>query len=363
MHCRRPAGAEDGEGEQVLLDENVLYTELVGRKKGGSKKKSRSGSSKHGSTSSAVDSAGLAGGTAAADAAHRVVGGGRVSSDNMLGVGTSSSGLAADSGGLMLDGESGGGADGASKRSVDGVKKAVGRAYFNVIRVAVSPNGNYLAYSVDLTGMDRAHIFIRDLRSHSEVLPRITNLTDGSFEWNRDSTRILYVGIDQRFRSCYLYCHDLVPRRSASRFSGSESGSGSSETDSEGGGSEDEQKGAANGGQPLCEDRLLWHETDTAFAMSLGYSHSHEYLFAEVNSQVTSEVRFISTAVRDDEDVQILLKREELVKYSVQHHGAMFYVMSNEGGAINYKIVAMPIADRSSDQWIEVSALVRRLGG
>ena len=37
---------------------------------------------------------------------------------------TGTGSLAADSGGLMLDGESGGGADGASKRSVDGVKKA-----------------------------------------------------------------------------------------------------------------------------------------------------------------------------------------------------------------------------------------------
>ncbi len=46
--------------------------------------------------------------------------------------------------------------------------------------------------------------------------------------------------------------------------------------------------------------------------------------------------------------------RQRGVKYYVEHHNETFYILTNDDGAFNSKIVSVPVANTSKDNWKEL---------
>ena len=76
--------------------------------------------------------------------------------------------------------------------------------------------------------------------------------------------------------------------------------------------------------------------------MTIERSRSNAYVFVSMDSAVTSEVKYLSTADATGA-FKVLVPRKQNVEYSVDHHGDRFLVRTNDG-AINFKLLAVPVA-------------------
>jgi len=125
---------------------------------------------------------------------------------------------------------------------LDECELANGHDYFSLGALAVSPDTNKLAYSVDTDGSERYLMHVVDINSGASLTPPIAD-TLGSPTWNSDSTAMLYVVVNQQWQPLQVYRREL---------------------------------GASDSG---AEDPLIFSETDTGGRVRLDASQSEEYVF------------------------------------------------------------------------------------
>src|SRR6185436_19007694 len=129
---------------------------------------------------------------------------------------------------------------------------AEGKKFMSVGDMAVSPDGNLLAYTVDDTGFRQYRLQVKDLRTGKlgpDTAERVT-----SIEWTEDGQALFYSVEDaQTKRSNQVFKHTLG--------------------------------GAA-------KDDLVYEEKDERFGVGVWKSLDDKYLFIDSSSHTTSEVRF-----------------------------------------------------------------------
>ncbi|MFC1851888.1 S9 family peptidase [candidate division CSSED10-310 bacterium] len=184
--------------------------------------------------------------------------------------------------------------------------------YFDLGYTRVSPDHCYLAYTVDLDGSEIQTLYIKDLRTGSLLKDTIQRV--GSLAWANDNKTIFYDLVDEAKRSYKIYRHEL--------------------------------------GTDLAQDVMLYHEKDEAFYIWVEKTRSKAYLIIGTGSQITSEIRILK-ADTPREKLTLIQPREKGVQYYVQHHGDFFYILTNIGGAKNFKIMTAPINAPIKDNWLE----------
>jgi oligopeptidase B len=126
------------------------------------------------------------------------------------------------------------------------------------------------------------------------------------------------------------------------------------------GGVETERPGA---GLPHSRvDELIYEERDERFRMDVERSRSGAYLFLEINSHTTSEMRYLR-ADAPFGAFQAMADREDEHEYYVDHHpgsardeaGGVFFIRTNSGGR-TYRLVTAPTSDPGQARWHEVIA-------
>jgi len=188
---------------------------------------------------------------------------------------------------------------------------AEGQKYFRLGNFAVSPDHRLLAYSTDVEGDEAYTIYVKSLET-GELLPdRIAN-TYYTLEWANDNRTFFYTVLDATKRPYRAFRHEL---------------------------------GAST-------DTLIYEETDGRFALGLAKTRSRRFLFIELSSPLTSELRYLEAADPRDE-FRVMLPRRQGVEYDATHHGEYFYVRTNEG-AKNFRLMRADVANPSSDRWHEV---------
>ncbi len=192
---------------------------------------------------------------------------------------------------------------------------AKGHQFFNIGVFSISPNHRYLAYSIDTTGNETYTIFIKDLETGQLLPEKITN-TYYSLAWANDNNTFFYTVLDAAKRPYKLFRHQL--------------------------------------GQPAGKDALVYHEQDDRFFLSVHRSKSGQYIFLNLESQVTSEVRFLK-ADRPLAKFTVFKPRQYKVEYSIVHQGDYFYVLTNQD-AINFKLMRTPVNKIQSQYWQTVIA-------
>lgn len=128
-------------------------------------------------------------------------------------------------------------------------------------------------------------------------------MTGGNLAWAADSKHIYYVGKDvPTLRNNRIYRHTL--------------------------------------GQPQSQDELLWDETDETFSVHLQQTVDDKYILAGSSQTLTTDIRYIAAG-----DVKGSLKeftpRTVGHKYSVDHIGNTFYILTDRDNSLNRKIMTV----------------------
>jgi oligopeptidase B len=196
---------------------------------------------------------------------------------------------------------------------VDGNALARDHAYFRIANVAHSPDHKLIAYAVDTKGSEFFTVQIIDAETGALVDARITD-NNGSFEWASDSRSLLYVWLDDEHR----------PRRILRRDVGGD--------------------GA---------DAILHEQADPGFFLGLGATQSRRFLLLSVHDHETAEVSLIDAA-DPSRPPRLVSPREREHDYSVEHHGDRLIILTNSGGAEDYRIVEAPVDTPGREHWRDI---------
>jgi oligopeptidase B len=204
-----------------------------------------------------------------------------------------------------------GGLDASEEILLDSNVLAEGQNYFRLGNFAVSPDHRLLAYSIDLEGDESYTIRVKDL-SAGQLLPDRIDNTYYTLEWANDNRTFYYTVLDQAKRPYRAFRHEL---------------------------------GAAT-------DALVYQEDDGRFNLGLRKTRSRRFIFIELASPLTSELRYLEA---DDPlgEFRVLLPRQQGVEYDASHHGEYFYIRTNHQ-AKNFRLMRTEVNDPSVENWYEV---------
>lgn len=186
---------------------------------------------------------------------------------------------------------------------------AKGSEYFSLSDIEVSPDHRLIAYAIDTKGNEDHTMYIKNLET-GEVFGETINSV-GDMEWSEDGQYIFYSKEEHPHPPCRIYRHRL--------------------------------------GEDQSQDVLIYEEKDPQWYVALGKSRSREYIFIYAANYTTTEARFIP-AMEPLSEPQLISERRAKVRYYVEHHGAYFYITTNEN-AVNYKIMRTPVAEPSRKSW------------
>jgi len=179
--------------------------------------------------------------------------------------------------------------------------RAQGKPFYQPGGLAISPDEGLLAFGEDFTGRRLYEIRFKDLKT-GRIFPEILTGTTGSGVWADDNRTFFYVKKHpETLRAFRLYAHRL--------------------------------------GTPPESDRLIYEETDEAYDLYVERSKSDRFIYLHAVANTTDETRYIP-AGKPEEPFRIMRRRTPGVEYDVYHiKGDRFYVMTNEDGAKNFKIM------------------------
>jgi len=198
---------------------------------------------------------------------------------------------------------------------------AEGKPFMDVGAMAISPDGNFLAYSTDLTGFRQYTLHIRNLRTLADLADTVERV--GSLVWAADSRTLFYSTEDETTkRQDRIFRHTL--------------------------------------GAHAAEDVLVFHEEDERFNLGIGQTRDGRYLMIESGSHTTNEYRFLPA---DDptSDFHLIAPRLDDQEYYPDHRfspetGGLFYIRTNDCGK-NFRVVTAPTATPGRDHWGELVPL------
>ena len=185
--------------------------------------------------------------------------------------------------------------------------------FFAISAFDVSPDHKWLAYSTDTTGFRQYTLYFKNLETGQILADKIERVT--SVAWANDNKTIFYVTEDDKTkRSDKLFRHKLGDKT----------------------------------------DPLLFEEKDELYGVGVGATRSKGYIVVTTESSETTE-QLLLDANKPDGTFAVYIKRKENIKYSVDHHGSDFYIVTNDTGR-NSRLVKAPAGAANPKQWKEIIA-------
>ena len=194
---------------------------------------------------------------------------------------------------------------------LDGNARADGHGYYHLGAAAVSDDGRTLAFAEDTTGRRIYTVRFKDIGT-GEILPDEIGDATPALAWAADSRTLFVARQDaETLRSDRVTRHTL--------------------------------------GQP--GETVVFHEDDDTFNVGVGRSKSRRFVVVASEQTLASEWRFLDAA--DPTGVfQTIRDRERGVEYSADHAGDRWTILTNEGGAENFRLVTAPTD--APDVWTEI---------
>ena len=198
---------------------------------------------------------------------------------------------------------------------IDGNELAGDSPFFGLGVLDVSPDHRIVAYSTDYAGAESYALRFKDLTT-GETLPDVVEGTYYGSAWAADNVTFFYTTIDDAHRPYRLWRHRL--------------------------------------GTSSTQDVLVYEEPDERFFLGVALSRSEAYVVVDLNSKVTSEVRFLDARTPDAE-LQVFEPRRQGVEYSIDHQGDRFLVLHNDG-ALNFELAETPASATARANWVPLIA-------
>ena len=197
---------------------------------------------------------------------------------------------------------------------LDGDREAEGKDYFRLAGLDHASDHSRGIWGYDDKGSEYFTLRVRDL-STGEDLPDVIENTGGGGAWAPDGKSFFYTLQDDNHRPSKVFHHII--------------------------------------GEPQSSDRLVYEETDHGFFMGVGGSLLDDFIYIDIHDHETSEYRILSTKELTAEPL-LVAEREEGVEYSLAEGGDVFYILTNDGGAKDFKIMEAPVTAPFKENWKEV---------
>jgi oligopeptidase B len=192
--------------------------------------------------------------------------------------------------------------DGPEQVILDVNKLAEGKKFLSARPVDVSDDERFLLYMTDETGYREYFLSVVDLETGKLVEDRFVKAAGAC--WVADGRTIFYVTEDAAKRPHKLWRHTV--------------------------------------GEPASKDALVFEEKDELFRLGVRRSRDKKYVFAVSDSATTTEQRYLPAA-RPTGAWKSILGRRDGVEYEAEHRAGKFHVRTNDGGAVNFKIVTYAV--------------------
>jgi len=188
---------------------------------------------------------------------------------------------------------------------------ADGLPFLELAVYEVSPDGRYLAFSLDETGFRDYTLRVKDLDSGKILAERIEKVK--SVAWASDSRTFLYTLDDDTKRPNRVLRHRL----------------------------------GSTGADPMT-----YEEKDERFVVAVWRGRSGRLLFRGTFSHTTSEIAFLPA---DDPSGRwrVVAEREQDHEYDVEHRGNELFIRTNDHGR-NFRIVRASVDSPGRGAWEEV---------
>ena len=201
---------------------------------------------------------------------------------------------------------------------LDGDKEATGKDYFRLAGIDHTPDHAFGLWGYDDKGSEYFTLRIRDLTTGEDLADVIEN-TGGGGAWAPDGKSFFYTLQDENHRPSKVFHHVV--------------------------------------GQPQSQDRLVYEEKDPGYFMGVGGSLLDDFIYLDIHDHETSEYRILSTRDLTAEPM-LVAERVEGIEYSLTEGGDVFYILTNDGDAKDFKIVEAPVTAPGKENWKEVVAHV-----
>ncbi len=199
---------------------------------------------------------------------------------------------------------------------LNGDEEAKDKDYFRLAGLNHSPDHRFGLWGYDDKGSEYFTLKVRDLHN-AQDLDDIVENTGGGGVFAPDGKSYFYTLQDENHRPSKVFHHII--------------------------------------GRPQAEDRLVYEEKDPGFFMGVGGSLLNDFIYIDIHDHETSEYRILSTQNLTGEPL-LVAAREEGVEYSMTEGGGVFYILTNDGGAKDFKIVEAPVTAPGKENWREVVA-------
>jgi oligopeptidase B len=189
---------------------------------------------------------------------------------------------------------------------LDDNQLAEGHDFFALGTFDVSPDGRWLAYSVDFAGDERFTLRVKDLVTGLVLPDEISGTAYGS-AWSADASTLFYLTVDAAWRPHRVWRHRV--------------------------------------GAPVDSDELVYEETDERFWVGVGLTRSEQLVLIESHSSVTSEARLIPAA-EPTAAARLVAPRRQGIEYEVDHDAAgdRLLILHNDG-AEDFAVAWTPAGD------------------
>jgi oligopeptidase B len=197
---------------------------------------------------------------------------------------------------------------------LDGDREAEGRAYFQLGGIDHSSDHKRLLWAYDDKGSEFYTLRVRDIATGTELPDRIES-TGGGGTWASRNRGFFYTLLDDNHRPSKVMFHEL--------------------------------------GDDAANDRLVYEETDPGFFMSVGGTRRNDWIMISISDHETSEYLILPA---DDPFAgpRLVAPRETGLQYELEEGGDIFFILTNEGGAKDFKVMTAPVADPRRENWKEL---------
>jgi len=187
------------------------------------------------------------------------------------------------------------------------------RPHFDIGDWGISPCGELVAWTADVTGDEIHRLFVKHVAT-GDIVDVSPTICDAEFEWcETERATLAYTVIDDDGRASIVKCHTV-------------------------------------GDPGWDDDRVIYLETDDAWSVGVFKSRCERTLFIQTDCFDANETWHVSAAA-PCESLNLVTPREEGLEYHVDRQGELFVIMASIGDGDEFSVYECDVKAPARNGW------------